>query len=219
LSRYKNSYRSGERRLLSVEEMAMLINSILDPRDRAIVTVLAKTGVRRGELVEMDVDDVDWETQSIRLKPKNKRSSLTVYFDDETAVVLQRWLRARENYGVKPGVKALFVGEHGKRLGRNGVYYAVTKHAERVGLHDPESDRVEDHFMPHCCRHWFTTHLRRHHPPTPERAEPRVPEGAEGRLEEGGRRHLRPHRPQRAQKSLPRSHPKTWNRVDKPLIS
>jgi len=56
LSRYKNSYRSGERRLLSVEEMAMLINSILDPRDKAIVTVLAKTGVRRGELVEMDVD-------------------------------------------------------------------------------------------------------------------------------------------------------------------
>ena len=23
------------------------------------------------------------------------------------------------------------------------------------------SDRMEEHFSPHCCRHWFTTHLRR----------------------------------------------------------
>ncbi len=161
LSRYKNSYRSGERRLLSVEEMAMLINSVLDPRDKAIITVLAKTGVRRGELVEMDVDDVDWEMQSIRLKPKAKRSTRIVYFDDETAIILRRWLRARENYAVKPGCRALFVGEHGGRLRRNGVYYAVIKHAARVGLHDPGSDRMEDHFTPHCCRHWFTTHLRR----------------------------------------------------------
>ena len=161
LSRYKNSYRSGERRPLSVEEMTMLVNSIIDLRDRAIVTVLAKTGVRRGELIDIDIDDIDWETQSIRLKPKAKRSNRTVYFDDETTVVLRRWLRARENYGVKPGCKALFVGENGDRLRRNGVYYAVTKHAERVGLHDADSDCIEDHFTPHCCRHWFTTHLRR----------------------------------------------------------
>jgi integrase/recombinase XerD len=33
--------------------------------------------------------------------------------------------------------------------------------AEKVGLHDPVSPRLEDHFTPHCCRHWFTTHLRR----------------------------------------------------------
>ena len=37
----------------------------------------------------------------------------------------------------------------------------VEKVATQVGLHDPNSDRMEDHFSPHCCRHWFTTHLRR----------------------------------------------------------
>ena len=139
----------------------MLINSILEPRDKAIVTLLAKTGIRRGELIDIDMDDVDWESQSIRLKPKNKRSNRVVFFDDETAIVLHRWMRTRENWEVKQGIKALFVGEQGKRLRRNGVYYAVVKHAERVGLHDPSSDRMEDHFGPHCCRHWFTTHLRR----------------------------------------------------------
>jgi len=161
LSRYKNDDDNGVRRLLSVDEMRMLINSILEPRDKAIVTLLAKTGIRRGELIDIDMDDVDWENQSIRLKPKNKRSNRVVFFDDETAIVLHRWMRTRENWEVKQGIKALFVGEQGKRLRRNGVYYAVVKHAERVGLHDPSSDRMEDHFGPHCCRHWFTTHLRR----------------------------------------------------------
>jgi len=162
LRRYKKTNNPGsERKLISVEEMAMLINSVLDPRDKAIITVLAKTGVRRGELIDMDVNDIDWEMQSIRLKPKAKRSNHTVYFDDETSMILRRWLRARENYNVKPGCRALFVGEHGGQLKRHGVYHAVTKHAERVGLHNPKSKKIEDHFTPHCCRHWFTTSLRR----------------------------------------------------------
>lgn len=84
-----------------------------------------------------------------------------MFFDDECARVLKRWLKARQNYSVRPGCNALFVGERGERLKRHGVYYAVTKHAERVGLHDPRSERMEDHFTPHCFRHWFTTHLRR----------------------------------------------------------
>ena len=163
LRRYKNSNNNpgSERKLISVEEMAMLINSVLNPRDKAIITVLAKTGVRRGELIDMDLDDIDWEEQSIKLKSKAKRSNRTVFFDDETAIILRRWFRARENYNLKIGCRALFVGEHGKRLKRHGVYHAVTKHAERVGLHNPHSDKMEDHFTPHCCRHWFTTWLRR----------------------------------------------------------
>jgi len=48
----------------------------------------------------------------------------------------------------------------GDRLNRNDVYTAVTKAAERAGFHNPDSDRMEDHFSPHCCRHWFTTHMR-----------------------------------------------------------
>jgi len=152
---------SPSRKLISVEEMRMLINSILDPRDKAIVTLFAKTGIRRKELINIDVDEINWEEQSIQLKPHPKRSNLIVFFDDECARVLLRWLSARKNYNVSPDCKALFVGERGQRLERHGVYDIVTKYAERVGLHDPKSKKVEDHFTPHCCRHWFTTHLRR----------------------------------------------------------
>ncbi|MGA3192716.1 MAG: tyrosine-type recombinase/integrase [Candidatus Bathyarchaeia archaeon] len=157
---FKNQH-DPERKLISVDEMAMLINSILDPRDKAIVTLLAKTGIRRGELIGIDIKDIDWVNQSIQLKPRPKRSNCTVFFDDETARVLRRWLSARRDFNVQQGCEAVFVNEGGTRLQRHGVTDAVTKHAERVGLHNPMSKRIEDHFTPHCCRHWFTTHLRR----------------------------------------------------------
>ena len=157
---FKNQH-SSERKLISVEEMAMLINSILNPRDKAIVTLLAKTGIRRGELIRIELDDIDWVEQSIRLKTHPKRSNCVVFFDDETARVLQRWIKARGNFQVEKSCRALFINERGGRLERHGVIHAVTKHAQRAGLHNPNSERVEDHFTPHCCRHWFTTHLRR----------------------------------------------------------
>ena len=164
LRRYKQEKDADEespRKLLTVEQMSLLINSILETRDKAILTLLAKTGVRRGELIAMDVIDVDWVDQSITLKRRRfkKRSGRTVFFDDETARVLKRWLSQRG----KPDSQtpALFIGEHGERLKRNGVYSLVAKHAECVGLHDPSSPRPEDHLSPHCFRHWFTTHLRR----------------------------------------------------------
>lgn len=162
LMRYKDAEGDDSpRKLISVEEMAMLINSILDTRDKAIATLLAKTGVRRGEMISMDVDEIDWEEQSITLKAKRfkKRSGRIIFFDDECTRILKGWLKMRES--MKPKTKALFLNENRNRLDRNGIYSLITKHAQKVGLHDSESDRTEDHFSPHCFRHWFTTHLRR----------------------------------------------------------
>jgi len=149
------------RKLLTVEEMSLLINSVIDTRDKAILTLLAKTGVRRGELIAMDVSDIDWKTQTITIKKNRfkKRSGRTVFFDDETARHLKRWISQRDK--LNSTTPALFIGEHGQRLKRNGVYSMVVKYAQRVGLHNSKSANVEDHLSPHCFRHWFTTHLRR----------------------------------------------------------
>jgi len=160
LRRYKDDCDDPERRIISVGEMSKLVNSILDPRDKAIVVLLAKTGIRRGELIRIDVDDINWEDYSITLKPTAKRSRRVVFFDDECAIVLKRWLRIREK--LKPKTKALFVSYQScERIDRNTVYRIVTTYAQRLGLHNPESDRIEDHFTPHYLRHWFTTMMRR----------------------------------------------------------
>jgi len=164
--RYLRRYKNGQglerrgRKLITVEQMARLVNSILNSRDRAIVTILAKTGVRRGELVKMDAQDVDLDTMAIRLKPAAKRTNKLVFFDDETKQVLVEWLRMRKAYA-RADCQALFVTEGGGRINKNHVYDIVTRHAAHLGLHDPNSENPEDRFTPHCCRHWFTTHLRR----------------------------------------------------------
>lgn len=161
LRKYKDNNDGQTRRLISIDEMAKLINSTMNVRDRAIITLLAKTGIRRNELIKLDIDDIDWVEQNIRLKPTPKRTNRTVFFDDETAMILHRWIRSSQEARNKFKTKALFISNMGGRLNRNGVYLAVTRPAEKIGLHDPASDRMEDHFSPHCCRHWFTTHLRR----------------------------------------------------------
>ena len=160
LRRYKNDFDDPQRKLLSVEEMSRLVNSIMDPRDKAMAVLLAKTGIRRGELIRLDVDDINWEDYSIMLKPTPKRSNRVVFFDDECAIVLKRWLRVRQK--LNPKTKALFISYNTlDRLSRNGVWNAIVKYAKRLGFHNPKSPRLEDHFGPHCFRHWFTTWLLR----------------------------------------------------------
>jgi len=160
LPRYKD--KGGEKRKsISVSEMAQFINMIPDIRDKAIALLFAKTGVRRRELISIDLDDIDWDLMSITLKPTNKRSNEVVYFDYETAKILKRWLRKRELIA-DPDNKALFVSytNRKKRINRNGIAYTFVKWAELAGLHNRDSDKLSEKFTPHCCRHWFTTHLR-----------------------------------------------------------
>ena len=164
--RYVRRYKAetpGEghtRKLITVEQLKALVESILQPRDKAIVVLLAKTGIRRSELVTIDVKDVDFAGMKLVLKPKAKRSNRVVYIDEECAKLLQDWLIVRRRYA-RSDVPALFITEGGGRVERTGVYDIVTSHAALVGLHDTSSSRLEDHFSPHCLRHWFTTQLRR----------------------------------------------------------
>ncbi len=154
-----NSDGGEERQLISVSEMAGLVMSIMKTRDKAIILVLAKTGIRRNELIQIDIDDIDWEEQSIKLKPTPKRSNRTVFFDAECARALKKWVEIRNKS--EPNTEALFTNQEDGRLQRNGIYTVVTKHAEKMGFHNPEADSLDEKFTPHCCRHWFTTHLRR----------------------------------------------------------
>jgi integrase/recombinase XerD len=151
---------SQSRKLITVAQLKDLVDSILNPRDKAILVLLAKTGIRRGELVSIDVEDVDFVGMKIRLKPKAKRSNRLVFFDEECARVLQQWLAVRKRYA-REDEPALFTTVSGGRANRSKVYEIVTENAARQGLHNPSSKKLEDHFTPHCLRHWFTTYLRR----------------------------------------------------------
>jgi len=162
IRRYKKNDNGGsKRKLVSIEEMSYFINLIFDIETKAIAIVFAKTGIRLRELIAIDTNDINWSNMSIELKSTPKRSNLTVFFDYECALIIKRWLKKRETIA-KKNCKALFVTyQHGKRIHRNTIYRNFTSWGEKAGLHDSKSDRLEDHFTPHCCRHWYTTHLRR----------------------------------------------------------
>jgi integrase/recombinase XerD len=160
LRRYKNDNDSETRKLIGVEDASRLINSILDSRDKCILVLLFKTGMRVGELTSLDVGDIDLDKGEVMLKLKKKRSNRVLFLDNEAIAVLQRWLAARKNRrGAED--KVLFMSKTGTRITKRTIEKLIEKHAERVGLHNPGADRLEDRFTPHCCRHWFVTHLLR----------------------------------------------------------
>ena len=73
-----------------------------------------------------------------------------------------------------------------------------------MGVHNSDSPRLEDHFGPHCFRHWFTTWLLRNGMPREYVKELR-------RQKRRSHRHLPPHRQARAQKSIPSVHTQAWS--------
>jgi integrase/recombinase XerD len=160
LRRYKNDNDSEIRKLISVEDASKLVNSVLDTRDRCILVLLFKTGMRLGELISLDITDIDLESGTIRLKQTAKRTNRILYLDDEAIAVLSRWLASRKNRQGSDS-SALFISKSGSRMTKRSIESAIEKHAKRIGLHDPSSGKLEDKFTPHCCRHWFVTHLLR----------------------------------------------------------
>lgn len=156
---YKDEVR--QRQLISVEDAAKMVRATIDIRDRAILLLFLKTGIRRNELISLDLEDIDLMGGEIELKPTGKRSNRIVFFDDECSRALARWLKSREMRFQKGTQTALFISGKGTRLQSSQVDRLVCTAAERVGLHDSKSPKLEAKFGPHCCRHFFTTHLRR----------------------------------------------------------
>jgi integrase/recombinase XerD len=158
---FKNGYTPAERKIIDVDEMSRFLNGITELRAKVVALLFVKTGVRRGELIHMDVDDIDFMENSITLKPIfRKRTNTTVYFDEETAIMLKRWLKRRETL-VGPNEKALFVSDFGTRLQRRGIYDCIVKWATILGYNNVKSDKIKDHFTVHNLRHCFTTYLSR----------------------------------------------------------
>jgi len=155
-----NQSTNDKRQIISHDEMKKLVQCILNPRDKAICVLLAKTGIRAGELLDLDVNDIIWQESKIRLKQNNKRSNLTVFYDGETARCLNSWINIRDGLAKEDEV-ALFVTKYGNRMSHRSLINIVKKYAKRVGLHDSESKHLDDRFTPHCFRHWFTTELRK----------------------------------------------------------
>jgi len=160
---FKNGYKPQQRRILELDELGGFLNAIIDIRTKAIVLLLAKTGLRRGELVMVDLDDINWTERSITVKSNtfHKRTFLKTFFDEETEHILKQWLNRRKTL-VKGNETALFVSDFGQRMKRSGIYNNVTRWATKLGQHDSASKDYQKKFSVHNLRHEFTSLLQQH---------------------------------------------------------
>jgi integrase/recombinase XerC len=130
--------------------------SPIDLRNRAIIELFYSTGIRRFELISIDISDVHFATFSIKVLGKGNKERI-VYFGDTARDAIQNYLAIRPKIAVNADgsgksldPKALFIGKNGKRISESVVYSLVKR---ELGA------RTGAKLSPHSLRHSFATHL------------------------------------------------------------
>lgn len=137
-------------KFLTEEEMVQLVESpqlpkVADRRDRAIMETLYSSGMRVSELVGLDVTDVDFIGNIVKVKGKGRKERL-VPIGDRAVDALKEYLDHRQINN-----RALFLNKNKTRLTARSVRNIINKHILATSLRMKVS--------PHVLRHSFATHL------------------------------------------------------------
>ena len=101
-------------------------------RDLAIVTLLLGTGIRVSECVGLDIEDVDFKNNGIKVTRKGG-NEMVVYFGPEVEKALKRYLEVRENIIPLEGHEhALFYSAQRRRIGVHAIENLVKKYAQQI---------------------------------------------------------------------------------------
>lgn len=102
-------------------------------RDLAILTLLLGTGIRVSECVGLDLNDVDFKNDGVKVTRKGG-NEMVVYFGDEVRFALENYiLNSRASTTPLPGHEnALFLSTQRKRIGIQAVENMVKKYAKQV---------------------------------------------------------------------------------------
>jgi len=139
------------RGLLDAVAEAALDGSGVGLRDVAVVELLYATGIRVGELVSLDVDDLDSERRVLRVFGKGRKER-TVPYGKPAADAAAAWLiRGRPQLAGQHSGGAMFLGVRGGRLDQRAVRRLVHARVNEV----PGAPDIG----PHGLRHTAATHL------------------------------------------------------------
>lgn len=124
-------------------------------RDRVVLELMHRCGLRVTETCELHLRDVDWRAGEIRIRAEIAKGGreAVIYLDETTLGWLERWKSERRHYGAsKPHLFVCVRGaQRGDPLTRRAVYKMVRRRAQKAGI----SQRV----YPHMLRHTFATEL------------------------------------------------------------
>ena len=116
--------------VISDESMEILRDNCTEPRDLAIIDLLASTGMRVGELVNLNIEDINFEERECVVFGKGDKER-KVYFDAKTKIHLMNYLDMRCDNN-----PALFVSldKPYTRLNISGVEIRVRELGRRLNL-------------------------------------------------------------------------------------
>ena len=101
-------------------------------RDLAIVTLLLGTGIRVSECIGLDIEDVDFKNNGIKVTRKGG-NEMVVYFGEEVEKALKRYLEVRAGITPLAGHEhALFYSAQRKRMGVQAVENMVKKYSRQI---------------------------------------------------------------------------------------
>jgi integrase/recombinase XerC/integrase/recombinase XerD len=123
---------------LKHNQVLRLLDSIDDPRDKLIVRTIYATGVRVSELCNMNIEDIDFDEHTIRIRGKGDKMR-TVFIDDDTRADILKFIGNRIEGPV-------FVGQQGKNISSRAIQHIFKNYAPS-GI------------TPHKIRHSYASEL------------------------------------------------------------
>lgn len=135
--------------VLSQEEVVQLIRAALTPVHRLILMTLYATGLRRAELTQLQIADIDTQRMVIHVRGGKGRKDREVMLSPRLLEALRQYWRSLKR---KPRVWLFPGGTHGEQpMSDKVVWNACEQAAQRAGMEKP--------IHPHTLRHSFATHL------------------------------------------------------------
>lgn len=146
---------------LSIEDAVRFIetpdiNTDLGRRDRAIIEFLYATGIRVGELVSIDLGDVDFRERMVRVTGKRKKQRIVPFGEPALQALMLYLEKTRGTFlnecpEAEREPQAVFLHRRGGRLTTRSVGRMIDKYIRQCAdIHD---------ISPHSLRHTFATHL------------------------------------------------------------
>ena len=166
MKRLRLRFRHGDQlpRTLSSDELRRLLAAVdaaacrrstsrrqysLALRNRAIVHLLLATGLRVGELISLELEDIDLAARAVRVRGKGGRERLALLESEECIASLDQHIRSRSRASACG--RRVFLNARGTPLSSQGVAYVLRRTAQEAG--------VERHITPHMFRHTAATLL------------------------------------------------------------
>src|SRR3974390_1112766 len=137
--------------------LARMEDSLLLPRDRAILELLYAAGLRVSELTGLNLADMNEKERMLNVRGKGNKERIVPYGEKAAEALRKYWpvreglLRECEEKGRRPSGHAIFLNYRGRRLTQRSIGRIVKKYTRLAN--------VNWDLHPHSLRHAFATHL------------------------------------------------------------